>query len=519
MKRFASVFLIILMFFSVFQGTKREEILKAETQPIWPMEGYNARHAGQCPYGTSKNNGNLKWKFEAGDKIWSSLAIGSDGTIYVGSRDRYLYSLNPDGTLKWKFETGGWVVSSPAIAEDGTIYVGSRDRYFYALSPNGTLKWKFEAGDVIYSSPAIAGDGTIYFGANIHHIDIFNFLQSYLYALNPSGTLKWKFKAGRRIQTSPAISSEGTIYVGSNDRYLYAINPDGTLKWKFKTDGRIWSSPAISSDGTIYVGSNDRYLYAINPDGTLKWKYKTGHWIVSSSVSSPAIARDGTIYVGAWDGYLSAINPDGTLKWKFPNGTFKWKFEAGWLGARPIKNLMNKIPSWLTAGLDEITSSPVISSGGTIYIGSNDHYLYALNPDGTLKWKFKTGDGIFSSPAIARDGTIYVGSWDCYLYAIGTSTNLGASAPTKTDLQFGNPNIVINGASKSIDNQSSKPIIKNSRTLVPIRALVEAFGGSIYWKDTEKMIAITPKDKTFRPWINKPQAQIDAPLLILKWID
>jgi outer membrane protein assembly factor BamB len=464
MKRHIAVCIAFLLFFSLLQGTTEIRIAKAETQPIWPMQGYNSMHTGQCPYDTSKNNGTLKWKFKANDKIWSSLAIAEDGTTYAGSRDRYLYAINPDGTLKWKFETGGWIVSSPSIAKDGTIYVGSRDNYFYALDHNGTLKWKFETGDVIYSSPAIAGDGTIYLGANTNHLDIFKFLQSYLYALNPNGTLRWKFKAGRRIQTSPAISSDGTIYVGSNDRYLYAINPDGTLRWKYKTGGRIWSSPAISSDGTIYVGSNDRYLYAINPDGTLRWKYKTGHWIMSSSVSSPAIARDGTIYVGAWDGYMSAINPNGTLKWKFPNSSSKWKCEEGWLGARPIKNLMNKIPSWLTAGLDEITSSPVISSDGTIYIGSNDNYLYALNPDCTLKWKFKTGDGIFSSPAISRDGTIYVGSWDHYLYAIGDGTSLGASELTETGLRFENPNIVISSASKSIDNQGNKPMI-NGREL------------------------------------------------------
>jgi hypothetical protein len=33
------------------------------------------------------------------------------------------------------------------------------------------------------------------------------------------------------------------------------------------------------------------------------------------------------------------------------------------------------------------------------------------------------------------------------------------------------------------------------------------------------MVAITLKDTTIKLWINKPQAQVDAPLLILKWID
>ena len=44
--------------------------------------------------------------------------------------------------------------------------------------------------------------------------------------------------------------------------------------------------------------------------------------------------------------------------------------------------------------------------------------LYAINPNGSLKWKYKTDDRIYSSsPAIGSDGTIYVGS-GIYLYAI-----------------------------------------------------------------------------------------------------
>lgn len=37
---------------------------------------------------------------------------------------------------------------------------------------------------------------------------------------------------------------------------------------------------------------------------------------------------------------------------------------------------------------------------------------------GTLKWKFKVGWCVFSSPAIGADGTIYVGSGDDRIHAI-----------------------------------------------------------------------------------------------------
>jgi len=82
-------------------------------------------------------------------------------------------------------------------------------------------------------------------------------------------------------------------------------------------------------------------------------------------------------------------------------GLEKWRFHfSGWL-----------------------EDTPVIDSDGTIYCkgayNALDRYLYAIYPDGTEKWKYKT-DGLIlgSSPAIVEDGTIYVGSWDGFLHAI-----------------------------------------------------------------------------------------------------
>jgi outer membrane protein assembly factor BamB len=69
-------------------------------------------------------------------------------------------------------------------------------------------------------------------------------------------------------------------------------------------------------------------------------------------------------------------------------------------------------------------SSPAIAPDGTIYVGSQDDYVYALNPDGTLKWRYLTGDVVRSSPAIAADGTIYVGSYDNRLYALNPDGTL-----------------------------------------------------------------------------------------------
>ena len=79
--------------------------------------------------------GTVLWEFETGDDVFSSPAIGSDGTVYVGSHDNKLYALNGKSGVKlWELKTGDKVsTSSPAIGSDGTVYVGSGDKKLYAF--------------------------------------------------------------------------------------------------------------------------------------------------------------------------------------------------------------------------------------------------------------------------------------------------------------------------------------------------------------------------------------------------
>lgn len=99
--------------------------------------------------------------------------------------------------------------------------------------------------------------------------------------------------------------------------------------------------------------------------------------------------------IGA-DGTVYFGSDDGCLYALNQYGTMKWRFETG----------------------DFVTSSPAIGRDGTVYFGSDDYYVYALNPDGTIKWRYWTTDWVRSSPAIGVDGTVYVGSYDGYLYAL-----------------------------------------------------------------------------------------------------
>src|SRR5690606_13251991 len=97
-----------------------------------------------------------------------------------------------------------------------------------------------------------------------------------------------------------------------------------------------------------------------------------------------------------------------------------------------------------------VRSSPAIARDGTIYVGSNDGFLYAITPDGKELWKYETRKNyegralnIYSSPSIGSDGTIYVGADDAYLYAFNPDgslkweSNLGSLAWVKSSPAIG----------------------------------------------------------------------------------
>ena len=77
-----------------------------------------------------------------------------------------------------------------------------------------------------------------------------------------------------------------------------------------------------------------------------------------------------------------------------------------------------------------VRPSPTIGSDGTVYVGSDDKKLYAINgKTGVKLWEFETGGQVGSSPAIGSDGTVYVGSYDNNLYAIKTDSKGPAKSP------------------------------------------------------------------------------------------
>ncbi len=236
----------------------------------------------------------------------------------------------------------------------------------------------------------------------------------------------------KTIQSSVAVSDDGTVYFGTDgkssdlsrgDYNIFAIK-NGSLIWGYLSDEVVRSSPSIASDGTVYIGDYNGDLFAFSPGGDQVWTetYKRFKY------ASPAIGPDETIYIGGGDKdtKFRAINHgDGSLKWEFeaankirstpaidsegniyfsdyttlyalnPDGTEKWRTEYG---------------TYTSCG------TVLIESTKTIYVSDRDYHLIAFNmEDGSIKWKndYSAIDKTeLGGPAVASDGTIYLGGED-----------------------------------------------------------------------------------------------------------
>ncbi len=137
---------------------------------------------------------------------------------------------------------------------------------------------------------------------------------------------------------------------------------------------------------------------ALATDGTERWTFQIDS--LANAIISPAVGSDGTIYAGFGDRICmhgdgtSGICEYGYLYAINPDGTLKWKTQLN------------------------VTSTASVGADNTIYVGCAFGKLCAINEDGTLKWEFQTGANIVSFPALGNDGTIYVGSTDHHLYAL-----------------------------------------------------------------------------------------------------
>lgn len=74
-------------------------------------------------------------------------------------------------------------------------------------------------------------------------------------------------------------------------------------------------------------------------------------------------------------------------------------------------------------------------------------------------------------------------------------------------LQIGKSLFPVNSTSRTLD---PPPVIKNGRTPVPIRAIIEALGGTVGWDGAARKATVTLGSATIELWISKNAARVNG---------
>jgi hypothetical protein len=169
-------------------------------------------------------------------------------------------------------------------------------------------------------------------------------------------------------------------------------------------------------------------LVARRPDGQTLWERPLGGKAVRIEV-----ADDGTVIVAqtyAGGTALRAFGPDGTERWLLPtehlplwmaigaDGTLYFTTPADVRGSAVVDpGLVWAVGPdgrlrWTYRGAQITMADPIVGGDGTIYVGASP--LVALHPDGSRAWAFPPTARSLVPRVIGGDGTLYAegdGTW------------------------------------------------------------------------------------------------------------
>ncbi len=434
----------------------------------WPKWHNDNTDQGQSAADTSTNTGALVWKFEVGmptvgpgiagewdpnPTYMNSPVIDGSGNVYQLGASGTFYGVGPDGGQLW---TANLLApnpdahpATPIIAADGTIFVetGTDDTansvtaQLYHIDP-ATGAILFQAGpptgagtygvtaDGFDVCPSIGNDSLLFDGDDFGQIVTYtrsgtSFTQSgeanlpfsgerVAVALDQNDNSYWcsfnvcfavgsPASAGGFTQlaawpsTGAPIGSVPGLSAGA------WVNSDLAYDESFTQWLMVEAGSQTGSTGTTTVAAMSLTNGAVQwqvalPSGPTLGSYASPVGLLSSDVgnSAPAIdAIDGTVYVGNVNGLYAFVGKTGVIKTGFPY-----------------------LPSQDTGADADVDSAPAIGGDRTVFFGTAGGTFYAVNPNGSERYHFKTGGRISSSPAIAPDGSVVFVSDDGYMYEL-----------------------------------------------------------------------------------------------------
>ncbi len=93
--------------------------------------------------------------------------------------------------------------------------------------------------------------------------------------------------------------------------------------------------------------------------------------------------------------------------------------------------------------------------------------------------------------------------------AVSVMADAERRSETVITMQTENPVMQVNGIDVSIDDSGTAPVIRDGRTLMPIRAFAESIGANVVWNGSQRTVLITYNGKRTQLTIDSEIAYVD----------
>lgn len=98
-----------------------------------------------------------------------------------------------------------------------------------------------------------------------------------------------------------------------------------------------------------------------------------------------------------------------------------------------------------------------------------------------------------------------------YIVTTGKQLSNAGSYKHFIMLKLNNPNMSIDGIEQEVDpGRGTAPMTISGRTMVPIRAIVEAMGGTVGWDSNTQKITLKARGNTVEMWMNKKDIKVNG---------
>jgi len=346
-------------------------------------------------------------------------------------------------------------------------------------------------------------------------------------------------------------TNSNNIYVAT-DKGLYKSS-DGGNSWQLINNGsknQVVRSVAIDpkNSNTLYIGASNSASYPTSgslyksTDGGNTW-VDVGSKISSSSFMTYAILVDisnsNTIYAGTSIGLYKSTDSGSTWN-KIADSSTNYividpsDSKTVYIGTKngAFKSVDSGTIWQQITAIPYSSNYPIAinpSNSSTVYIGASDKVFKQMNVFKITKTIAGVGsitmnpnqewypDGsIVAVGAVPQTGYAFI-NWSGDVGSVNSEIQLKMNSDkniiasfrpsTTIKLQIGSTSFTLNGETRYLD---SPPIIKNGRTLLPIRTVVEALGGKVGWDAAAKKVTVTLGSTTIELWIGKNTAKVNG---------